>query len=192
MTGKRRAIFLDRDGVLIEDRNLLVSVDEVMLFSDAMTALTDLKKLGFLLLVVTNQTVVCRGLATENDVRKVHEYINSCLQGLIDGFYFCPHHPQATLAEYRIDCDCRKPKSGMLFAGAAEFGLEMGECWMVGDRISDIIAGKNAGCRTIQILTGEHESAPIISDAMPAALPEPDFIAESLSAVCRIIEENMH
>lgn len=187
-----KAVFLDRDGVLIQDTNLLVGVDEVAFIPGTLEALRKLKELGFLLFVVTNQTVVSRGLATEGQVQAVHEYINRELEMLIDRFYYCPHHPEATLAEYRTECGCRKPGSGMLEQGAREFGVDLQRSWMVGDRISDIVAGRNAGCRTVQVLSGEHGAKPIVSNAMPAELPEPDFTAESLYAACSIIEENMN
>ncbi len=190
MNKQNRAVFLDRDGVIIKDSNLLTETSEVAFIPDTLEALKKLKELGFLLIVVTNQTVVSRGLTTETGVHKVHLFINNQLEGLIDKFYYCPHHPNATLEEFRKDCNCRKPKPGMLKDSANEFNINLTASWMIGDRVSDIVAGKAAGCKTIQVLSGEHKASPIISNAMPEALPEPDYLAESLFSATKIITEN--
>ncbi len=181
---KKRAVFLDRDGVLIEDL-LLISESGIRLFQDVPAALKGLKDAGFLLIVVTNQTVVSRGLASEREVaelnRAVRERIVKAGGPLLDAFYVCPHHPSATLERYRANCDCRKPRPGMLLQAAREWNIDLMDSFMVGDRITDIAAGASAGCRTILLRTGTH-LAPPIETAEPLDLGlTPDFACGTLT-----------
>ena len=187
----RPAVFLDRDGVLTRDIGLLTRSDQVELYTYAPQAIRRLQEAGFAVVVVSNQTVVARGLASEQDVELTHARIQELLQksggGQIDRFYFCPHHPNATLPQYRVECDCRKPRSGLLLQAAQELDLDLGASYMVGDRISDIIAGQRAGCRTILVRTGMHTAPPIESpDALDMSV-EPDYVCADLSAAVEII-----
>jgi D-glycero-D-manno-heptose 1,7-bisphosphate phosphatase len=181
-----KAIFLDRDGVLIDDVDLLTHPSQIRLSPGAASALRRLKDAGFLLIVVSNQAVVARGLATENQVCEINAEIDRLLQGQgsppLDAFYFCPHHPKATLAEYRIDCQCRKPRPGMLLQAAAQFNIDPARSFMVGDRITDIAAGAAAGCRTVLVQTGRHAAAPIqTSDPLDPSL-RPNHTCVDLAA----------
>jgi D-glycero-D-manno-heptose 1,7-bisphosphate phosphatase len=186
-----RAVFLDRDGVLIEDINLLTRVDQLRLLPGVPAALRALRGARFRLVVVSNQTVVARGLATEQDVFT----LNTCLQRLLiqaggpplDAWYFCPHHPQATLPAYRLDCDCRKPKPGLLLRAARDCQLKLSASIMVGDRITDIVAGARAGCRTIMVRTGMHAQPPIETSEPLDASVQPDYICPNLAAAVRWI-----
>jgi D-glycero-D-manno-heptose 1,7-bisphosphate phosphatase len=160
-----RAVFLDRDGVIIEDTNLLTKTSEIRVLPGVPEALNRLRNAGFRLIVVSNQPVVARGLATEADVERINGEINHQLatgNGVaLDQFYFCPHHPKATLPAYRVNCDCRKPQPGLILQGAKDHHLDLSSSFMVGDRITDIIAGAKAGCRTIMVQTGQHAAEPI-------------------------------
>src|ERR1041385_3505620 len=113
----RRAVFLDRDGVLIEDVNLLTRREQIRILPGVPEALERLKQSGFSLIVVSNQTVVARGLASEDEVRESNDSLQKLLIQTggpsLDGWYFCPHHPNATLTAYRQICDCRKPRPGL-------------------------------------------------------------------------------
>jgi D-glycero-D-manno-heptose 1,7-bisphosphate phosphatase len=185
------AIFLDRDGVLIEDVHLLTSCEQVKLFEYVPNALMQLKNAGFLLVVVTNQTVIARGLAAEYDVENVHEFIQKMLMqdvGCgIDRYYFCPHHPNATDERYRQICKCRKPRPGMILQAARELHLDIAKSWLIGDRISDIIAAQDAGCKSILVETGMH-TAPAIEFAHPIVFSgTPDFTCANLSVAVDII-----
>jgi len=124
-----------------------------------------LRASGFQLIVVSNQAVVARGLATEPEVelinRRIGELIEQAGGPRIDAFYYCPHHPKATLPAYRKVCDCRKPEPGMLLRAAREHGIDLKRSFMVGDRMTDIIAGAKAGARTVLIQTGQHTAPPI-------------------------------
>jgi D,D-heptose 1,7-bisphosphate phosphatase len=190
MNGKR-AIFFDRDGVLNKDIDLAVSIDQIIIPQETFLAFKRLATVECLKIVVSNQTVVCRGMATEKDVERINQHVSDQIflnSGCrIDKFYFCPHHPEATLEKYRLNCECRKPKPGMLKTAASEFGISLPGSWMIGDRISDVIAGSKAMCNTILLQTGMHEAKPIISDGMDLSVV-PDFVCENLiAAVERII-----
>lgn len=160
-----KTIFLDRDGVLIEDVHLLTNPGDIRILEGVPQALKSLKEAGFRLIVISNQTVVARGLVTEQEVYAINAEMERLLKQAggprLDGFYFCPHHPNATLPAYRIACECRKPRPGLLLRAAHEHNLNLDASFMVGDRITDIIAGARAGCRTVLVQTGKHQEPPI-------------------------------
>jgi len=190
----RAAVFLDRDGVLIEDVHLLTDPPSICMFECTPPAIQALKDKGFRVIVVSNQTVVARGLATEEDVRRVHDRIQELLReangSQIDAFYFCPHHPNATLPDYRIDCNCRKPRPGMLMQAAHEHDIDLGHSYMVGDRITDIIAGMQAGCETILVQTGAHLQEPIETTEPLDLSIRPDFVCQDLAQATDYILES--
>ena len=145
-----------------------------------------LRLAGYILVVVSNQPIVARGLSSPAEVELVHARIQELLAqeggAEIDRFYFCPHHPNATVAEYRQDCQCRKPRIGMLVQAARELRLDLAGSVMVGDRPSDIASGRRAGCRTVQIESGRHLEAPIESPDDYAAEVTPDHRSVDLAA----------
>ena len=153
----RPAIFLDRDGVLIEDSHYLGDRSRVRLVPAAAEAVAALNRAGWAVVVVTNQSGVARGMFSEADVVAVHDHLADLLRGYsarIDAFHHCPHHPDGDVAEYRVACECRKPEAGMLLRAAADLGLDLAASWMIGDRVSDLQAGAAAGCRTALVRTG--------------------------------------
>ncbi len=157
MTALKPAVFLDRDGVVIEDSHYLGSRDRVQLVPGAAEAIAGLNRAGWVVVIVTNQSGVGRGLFTETDVDSVHDHLLELLRGYgakIDAFQYCPHHPEAELPAFRIECECRKPRPGMLLRAAAELGIDLAESWMIGDRVSDLEAGAAVGCRTALVRTG--------------------------------------
>lgn len=185
------AVFFDRDGVLIEDVDLLTTPDDIRIIDGTPQALRSLKEAGFRLIVISNQTVVARGLATEEDVYAINGEMQRLLEEAggprLDGFYFCPHHPNATLPAYRIACECRKPRPGLLLRAAREHDLDLGESFVIGDRITDIIAGARAGCRTVLVQTGEHEAPPIETVEPLDASVQPNGICANLVEAARWI-----
>lgn len=163
----RPAVFLDRDGTVIEDVHYLARPEQVRLIPGAAEAIRHVNRTGTPVVVVTNQAGVAKGLYTEADIRDVHDYLTELLAAhgaRIDAYYHCPHHPDHGDEPYRRECECRKPLAGMLRRAADEHDLDLSRSWMVGDRLSDAQAGAAAGCRTVLVRTGYgHE--------LPAAVP---------------------
>lgn len=178
-------VLLDRDGVLIDDVDLLVDPEAMRVLAGVPEALRRLSAAAMRLVTVSNQTVVARGLATERDVEAINLRLDERLEAAggprLDGHYFCPHHPQATLEQYRMPCDCRKPGAGLLRLAAAENHLDLSSSYLVGDRPTDIAAGAAAGCSTILVRTGRHLD-PLIetAESLPPDL-RPDHVADDLS-----------
>ncbi len=168
----RRAVFLDRDGVLVDDRGFLVRTEQICLLEGVPAALRELKTAGMFLAMVSNQAVVARGLITESEMAELNRVILNRIEQSggprFDAVYSCPHHPEATLPEYRVACSCRKPRPGMMVQAAAEHGLDLQASFLVGDRMSDIAAGSAAGCRTVLVMCGRHDAPPIVTvDPLP-------------------------
>jgi D-glycero-D-manno-heptose 1,7-bisphosphate phosphatase len=159
------AVFFDRDGVLIADEGNLTDPRQVRLLPGAAEAASALKQNGFIPVVVTNQPVVARGWITERQLQEIHKHIQRMLgpEGTIAHFFYCPHHPHADLPEYRQDCGCRKPRPGMLLRAANELDVDLNQSFMIGDRITDILAGHAAGCQTVLLETGRHQDPPIVT-----------------------------
>jgi len=179
-----RAVFLDRDGVLIEDVDSLVRREDIRVLEGVAEALARLKAAGFKLVVVSNQTVVARGLLDEAAMLALHRLVESAVVsagGHLDDFFFCPHHPKATVQFYRAACRCRKPQPGLLLRAADELQLDLRASFMVGDRVTDIVAGQRAGCRTVLVKTGRHLEPPIESAEPFDAATQPDHACASLA-----------
>jgi D-glycero-D-manno-heptose 1,7-bisphosphate phosphatase len=181
---ERRAVFLDRDGVLIADIDELIRPSDVAILDGVALALARLADAGYALVVVTNQTVVSRGIASEEDVRRVHglmlERLEDAGAPTLDGVYVCPHHPNATIPAYRKDCECRKPRPGLLVQAASDLDLDLPRSTMVGDRVSDVVAGALAGCSTVLVRSGAHDQPMIESSLELTEAPEPDHICADL------------
>jgi D,D-heptose 1,7-bisphosphate phosphatase len=146
-----KAVFLDRDGVIIEDNARYISdcynIKFLPKVVDAIKLLKD-----YLIIVVTNQAGVAKGYLTKKQVQKINISIQNTLAkkgALIDAFYYCPHHPEGIIKKYTKKCNCRKPKDGMLQEAALDWNIDLSESFLVGDKISDVQAGNEAGCRTI-------------------------------------------
>ncbi len=142
-----KAIFLDRDGTIIEDVNYLNRFEDIKLTPFAKEGLQILKECGFKLIVVSNQSGIGRGYFGEDFVKKTHKVINDMLGGLIDDFYFCPHKPDD-------NCSCRKPKTGMIDRAIEKFGIDRNKSFVVGDKESDVELGLNAGITPLLVTTG--------------------------------------
>src|SRR5215210_9459897 len=144
----RRAVFLDRDGTLIEEGNYVSDIRNVVFFPYSVDAIRLLNQAGFAVVITTNQSGIARGIVKESFVAEAHAFIDEKLaQGgaRIDGYYYCPHHPQGSIAELTRECDCRKPKPGQLRKAAADMDLDLERSFAVGDRWSDVEAGEAVG-----------------------------------------------
>lgn len=161
LTHERRAIFLDRDGVLNEEVDQLSRAEDFKLYEFAPEAIKKINQTDFLAIVVSNQPMVAKGFMTENEVEEVHKKLETALalQGAkLDAIYYCPHHPERGFEgerpELKIDCACRKPKIGLFLKAKEDFRVNLGASYMIGDQTSDILAGRNAGCNTVLVETG--------------------------------------
>ena len=144
----KRAVFLDRDGVLNKDNGYVSQVDDFEFIDGVIEACKTLKEKGYLLVLITNQSGIARGYFTEEQFHTLTEWMDWSLadRGVdLDGIYYCPHHAEKGVGEYKIDCDCRKPKPGMLFSAIEELDIDVKKSVLIGDKVSDIQAGIAAG-----------------------------------------------
>jgi D-glycero-D-manno-heptose 1,7-bisphosphate phosphatase len=173
-----RAVFLDRDGVINEkapEGSYIMSADQFVVLPGAVEAIARLTRNDLLVFVVTNQRCIGKGIATVEDVAEIHERLSQAVAdagGRIEQIYVCPH-------DYKDACLCRKPKPGMLLQAAREHSLTLSECWMIGDSMSDVSAGREAGCRTVLVDATHTGNADITADSLSDAV---DKILAKLSA----------
>lgn len=158
LSNKQRAIFLDRDGTINKEVKFLSDINKMELLPLAANAIRMINESGYLAIVVTNQPVVARGEVTFDELGRIHDKLETLLGmegAYIDGLYFCPHHPhsgfEGEVKELKITCNCRKPAPGMLINAAEDFNIDLSKSYMIGDRLTDIECGKNAGCKTVFI-----------------------------------------
>jgi D-glycero-D-manno-heptose 1,7-bisphosphate phosphatase len=155
--GKRKAVFLDRDGTINVEVQYLNKVEEFHFIPGVPYALKRLKDAGLLLVVVTNQSGIGRGIYDEAALQRVHDHMHEELASFgveIDACYFCPHHPEHASGDYLKECSCRKPLPGMLQEAADALGIDLAASYMVGDKLIDVEVGINAGCTPLMVLTG--------------------------------------
>jgi D-glycero-D-manno-heptose 1,7-bisphosphate phosphatase len=153
----RPAVFLDRDGVLIEEVGYLADPCQVVLIPGAGPAIASLNRAGIPVVVVTNQAGIARGYLSESRLAEIHGRLEALLAAegaRIDAIYYCPHHPTDGVAPYRLQCSCRKPQPGMLLQAATDLGIDLPRSSMIGDKAVDLEAGARAGCRPILVKTG--------------------------------------
>lgn len=186
-----KAVFLDRDGTIIEEAHYLDATDRIKFIPGAAAAIKRLNKAGFKVFIVTNQSGVARGYFPETFVAEAHTFISDALQhegAFIDAYYYCPHHPQGTVREYTKKCICRKPGIGMLQQAASQFDLDLPASYMVGDHGSDVGMGKNGELQAIFLRTGHG-----LEEWEKRAHWEgqPDYVAESIvDAVAWIVQDS--
>ncbi len=174
-----RAVFLDRDGTLIDEVGYLDRLDRLHVFPWSVDAVRLLNRAGFRVIVVTNQAGVARGLFPETFVDEVHGALRARFAAggaVLEEFYYCPHHPAAAVEAYRVTCDCRKPRPGMIWRAQRELGIDPARSFVVGDRWIDVEMGRAAGARAVLVRTGYGRAE---EPARPAGV-EADFIADTL------------
>ena len=176
------AIFLDKDGTLVEDRPYNVDPALIQLQGGAVEGLRLLRRAGYRLIVISNQSGVARGYFPESALvaveRRLRELLAAAGIGL-DGFYYCPHHPDGSVERYTRICRCRKPAPGLIEQAAADHDVDLASSWFVGDILDDVEAGRRAGCRTVLIDNGNE------TEWRHGALRRPDLVAPDLAAAAR-------
>lgn len=182
---KHPIVFLDKDGTLVKDEPYNVDPKKIALAAGAAQGLRRLYKAGFRFIVISNQSGVARGYFSEEALESVGARLDELLcqsaGAALDAFYYCPHHPEGTIARYAVECGCRKPRPGLLLRAAGEQGIRLEDAWMVGDILDDIEAGNRAGCRTILIQNGNE------TEWIDGNYRSPDFFAGSLDEAAEII-----
>jgi len=177
----RPAVFFDRDGTICEEVGYLSSPDQLVLIEGAAEGIRDLNSAGILVVITTNQSGVARGYFPEDVVEAVHERMRKLLsaQGArVDAIYYCPHHPEGIVGALRIDCQCRKPKPGMIHRAAAELPVDLASSYVVGDKLSDIEFGQSAGLKAVLVRTGygREEEKKLTQDVSR----KPDYVADEV------------
>jgi D-glycero-D-manno-heptose 1,7-bisphosphate phosphatase len=184
----RRAVFIDRDGTISEEVGYINHPSRFRVFPYAAAAIKHLNDAGWLTIVVTNQAGVARGYFSEDMIQTVHDEMTKELENggaRLDAVYYCAHHPSVGEPPYRFDCDCRKPKPGLISRAARDFDIDLAGSWMVGDRYSDVELARNAGVKSMFVLSGygrgewEHQRS--------SWTEQPDLVAENLLEAVRVI-----
>lgn len=161
LINKQKAIFLDRDGTINKYVGFLRDIKQLELIDGVTEAIKRINSSGYLTIIVTNQPVIARGEVSFSELDEIHNKLETLLGkegAFIDGIYYCPHHPhkgyEGERPELKIECGCRKPKPGMLLKAAKDFNIDLPLSWMIGDDDNDVLAGKNAGCKSIKLQEG--------------------------------------
>ncbi|SDF72731.1 D-glycero-alpha-D-manno-heptose-1,7-bisphosphate 7-phosphatase [Chitinophaga filiformis] len=180
----RRAVFIDKDGTLISNVPYNADPDKIVLEYGAIEALRLLQEKGYALIVVSNQAGIAHGYFREEEMLPVIDRVRQLLREggiVLDGFYYCPHHPAGKVTQYAISCMCRKPLPGMLLQAAEEMDIFLPESWMIGDILHDVEAGNRAGCRSILLNKG-NETVWEMND-----YNKPEHIADNMLEAARLI-----
>jgi D-glycero-D-manno-heptose 1,7-bisphosphate phosphatase len=175
----RRAVFLDRDGTLLEEAGYLDRIERMVFFPYSVDAVRLLNRAGFAVVIATNQAGIARGIFKESFVAEAHRYITGRIEAggaRIDAFYYCPHHPEAVIESLRQHCECRKPQPGMLRRAAAEHDLDLTRSFVIGDRWHDLQAGTAVGAAGVLVRTGYGRT----EEASPKPGVTPAAIADNL------------
>ena len=154
---KRPAVFIDRDGTISEEVGYVNHPSRFQIYPYSFEAIKLLNEKGWLAIVVTNQAGVARGYFSEDVIKDIHQQLNRKMiesEARLDAIYYCAHHPTVGEPPYRLDCDCRKPKAGLIDRAAKDFEIDLASSWMVGDRYSDIELARNAGLHSAFVLSG--------------------------------------
>lgn len=181
---KNRAVFLDKDGTLIEDIPYNVDPAKIRLVPDAGEGLRALHAAGYRLIVVSNQSGIARGYFSEPALTAVADRLSELLadQGVpLAGFYYCPHHPHGVDPTYAVFCDCRKPEPGLILRAARDHDVDPTQSWLIGDILDDVEAGRRAGCQTILIDDGHETEWTFNHERLP------HHVAANLVVAARIV-----
>jgi len=180
----KRAIFLDRDGVINKEKGYVHKIEDFEFEKNALRGLKEIDFNKFLVFLICNQAGIAKGFYSTKDFKKLDSWLRDFLlkKGIkIQKTYFCPHHPEAEIKKYRKKCSCRKPEIGLLLRAKREFNLDLKNSFFIGDKTCDILAGKRAGCKTILVKTGYAGEDKLFC-------VEPDFKAKDLLEAVRLIK----
>ena len=183
-----KAVFLDRDGTIIEQMGYINHFSRIQIFPFAVQAIRLLRQADFKIVVVTNQAGVAKGYLSESLLKKMHERMLASFENLgakIDRLYYCPHHPKEGKGDYKKDCSCRKPNTGMIEKAVREIGIDLSKSFVVGDRDSDIEMARRAGIRSALVLTGYGIGEYV--NTKGALSVKPDFIFNDLLQAAQTI-----
>ncbi len=180
-----QAIFLDKDGTLIQDVPYNVNPNLIQLTPGAIAGLKILQTLDYKLIVISNQSGIARGYFAESDLAILKDYLFQLLleQGVtLDDFYYCPHSADGVVPEYAITCECRKPKPGLILQAAYKHNIDLQNSWFIGDILNDVEAGHSAGCKTILINNGNE------TEWYFSPMRIPDYVVTDLEQAAQIVE----
>jgi len=183
----RKAVFLDRDGTLIQDLGYICHLRQVGFFAFASAAVRAMNEAGYLVIVVSNQSSVARGICRAEEIELLHRELQDHFKkenAAIAAFYYCPFLPDGVVSRYRRNSRLRKPAPGMLLQAARDFELDLSACFMIGDKTDDILAGQRAGCKTMLVRTGQGRSSEI---SWPGHGRRPDYIVDDLLAASAVL-----
>jgi D-glycero-D-manno-heptose 1,7-bisphosphate phosphatase len=185
-----KAVFLDRDGTIIEDVGYLNTPAAIKFLPGSLEAIKKLKEAGYKVVVITNQAGVARGLVTEDLLQTIDKVMHRLILNSgthLDGIYYCPHHPEHGHYPYKQACECRKPHPGLIKRAQRDLKIDLAESFMVGDKTSDIKAGKTAGVKTVYV-----ESGPHLEDRAQLSQNPPDHVAKNLHTAVEWILNGTH
>jgi len=183
---------LDRDGTINREINYLHRVEDLRLLPKTADALNILRKCGFKIIVISNQSGIARGIFTEKQLHIIQNEIIRRLKRkgiIIDNFYNCPHHPEGINRKYSIKCNCRKPAPGLFQKAVKDFGIDPSISWAIGDRIRDLEGAVNIGCKSILVMTGYGKKELKNKNSWPI---QPDYIAGNLYNAASIVKDTFN
>jgi len=182
-----KAVFLDRDGTIVEDVGYMNNPRQIQFIPGSIDAIKKLNEAGYKVVVITNQAGIARGLITEDMLQTIDKTLHKwILNGgaHLDGIYYCPHHPEHGVHPYKQDCECRKPHPGLIKRAHRDLDIDLSQSFMVGDKATDIQAGRRAGTKTILVESGRGEGE------KPRLKEKPDYIAKNLLQAVDWLLEN--
>ena len=187
-----RAVFLDRDGTMIEDVGYLDRLERLKLFPYTIDAVRLLNAAGYKVIVVTSQNGVANGVLPESFIGEAHAHLSELFRAAgarVDGYYYCPHSPHAPVEQYRMECECRKPKPGMILTAARDHAIDVSSSVVIGDRWRDIEMGLSAGTRAVLVETGYGRTE---AARRPEHVPAVPVVGTLIEAVSAILQEVKH